>query len=83
MPFCISQLAAFGQISEEDVAHPAVDAAVIDEQVRLEIVLETAEVEIAGTGRHHLVINDHRLGVKHSRLVKIDLDAAFQTLRHV
>ena len=83
MPGGESELGALLKVFEEDIAHPAVEVAVIDHEAAFEIVFEAPEVEIGRADGRNVVVDDHALGVKHPRVVEIDLDAGFQTLRNV
>ena len=83
VPLAVGQLRAMRHVGEEYLAHTGVDVAVVDEEIALEIVLEAAEIEVCRAGRDEVVVDDHRLGVEHSRVVEIDLDAGLEALRDV
>lgn len=73
---------ALRHVAEKDVAHFTIERLVVDEDVALEIVLKTAEVEVRAARRHQIVVDDHRLRMKHPRIVEIHLDPRLETLRH-
>ena len=59
--------------------HFAVHLFAVDECVHLEIVLKTAEIEVGTACRAEFVIDYYRFGVQHSAIVKVKLDARFET----
>ena len=83
MPCAETHLRAFCQVLKEYIAHSPVGGAVIDKKIGLKIILEAAEIKIGGSGSNQRIIHNHRFGMKHPRLVKINLDSCLQTLRDV
>ena len=56
---------------------------VVDEGVRLEIVLKTAEVHVGRTAGTHYIIANEKLGMKKSRTVEVYLYASLDGLEDI
>ena len=83
MPCSITQLGTLSHVAEKYVAHAAVYATVVYQQIALEIILETTEIKVGGTGCHDILVDNHALGMQHAGIIQIYLYAGFEALRYI
>ena len=65
------------QILAENFRQAVIHLSGIYEYIGFKITFETTEVEIGRSDRCKFVVDDQRLGMKHSGLIEINLNAGF------